>query len=405
METKGSSVHVCSNAWKLTHHVTWKDDGFPFVLHVPELELRIDFPIAHYKCCWACAMLHPVWKRVAKCSPRQEYARQTNASVCIHKPTLREAGDVLSELSSFTLALDKRQKQHYPRSSVSRLRFVHSLPTIIRLGNGIKGTITATFTLQRCVADGNNSSTLFPTFIAVESVGLIDCFVVDAIPRSRKGHERNGVTLLPLQNISSGGETATYDALNIQLRFDCLPPSFDSSLTSHEIPWELRVYAVFYESLDAQVRLDDAFRRLAEWHPSKTMEERFAVVSPGVDPSISINMELRHKGWLHRHIKEALNQMDCRVEGDNEDAGHPPAELRPIATLEGADNVVVETCPQAGSSAVVAVLPRDTKWPLVVAVETEKGMGKQSPPIPGSSSLERLSREFIKLWERLSVDD
>ncbi|ESL06961.1 hypothetical protein TRSC58_05357 [Trypanosoma rangeli SC58] len=398
--------------WGVAQHLTTRS-GFPFFLHLEDAQVCVDYPATHHHCCWTRAMLHPLWENFkasfsgggeTKQGPsfsQQEPQKGSSAASSLG------ACNTLTELSQSVHLLFKRQQQRPPRGSASRLRYIHLSPPVVRIGKGITGTLSFTFSLRRCEDAGEITSALFPSFLAVEVCDSIADFVTITVVEARRRPSHCNMTLLLLQSIDKAGNVATYSTFDAELRLGSLQPSSSFSVPC-ELSLSFSVYAAFYSSMEAQLRLDEPFMHLWEWKPSMTQEERFAVVNPNMDPEVAFSLERRHRANMERRIRAAVARMDgvgdvASLNGSL--SSFVGAKLCHIATVETSRGIVMEPCTQPGNSTLAVVMPRYIVWPLQLLVADARGKTWRSPPIAGSSSLERLACEMGYLEGRRSGVD
>ncbi|KEG15207.1 hypothetical protein DQ04_00151260 [Trypanosoma grayi] len=407
------SLQDSGDVWGVVQHLA-AADGFPFQLQLDEVQVCIDYAAAHYNCCWARAMLHPIWdalqahlrevkakKMGSDASPHQTLESSASAARAATCKTLTE----LSESIQLLFKQQQQQQQRPPCGSVNRLRYINHAPPVLRVGRGITGTLTVTFSLRRCSDTGVASTALFPSFLAVEPSESIASFVTISVFETRRRSSTCKIALLLLQIISSDGNVATYSTFDAELQIGA--PSLSSLQSSSALPWAFRVYAAFYASSEEQLQLDEPFTHLCEWRPKVTQEERFAVMNPRMDPEVAFSTEKRHRATMERRIRTAIARMDGSVEAGNGTLPPLRATLRHIATLRTSRGVAMETCTHPGGRTLAAVMPRDVAWPLRLQLMLGDVAGKTwcSSPIPGSSSLERLACEVNKLGEQVSADE
>nr|CCC93133.1 conserved hypothetical protein [Trypanosoma congolense IL3000] len=412
MSPKCSLTHRSNLSWKLEQHLA-AEDGFPFLLTATDVQLCVDYPPAHRECCWTRVMLYEVWKpfstEVHNETGRNEAVASGSqgSSWYLNVPALSDARSILSEMADSINKIYPRQKPRYSYTGVSRLRYIHALPPIIRLGRNVKGVIRIALTLQRCRGESNGSDTaLFPTFLALEPVGeFLHFFAGTPSKAARSDAPSSTVVLLPLQHINDEKDTATYDTYEALLRFESLPPWLSASSGAREVCLQLNVYAAFYHSAETQARLDMSLKRLRDWKPKMYRDLRFGILDPeGEEFSETLNVSRRKKAWLMRNKKAALSLMDSCTGTENEDVGRPPAELRHVGTLRNVPTVVLETCIQSRDNTAAAVMPEGILWPLSFGVVVKGEMVRQTSPIPASASLRRLSHSLTRLEEGLGID-
>ncbi|RNF23296.1 uncharacterized protein Tco025E_03005 [Trypanosoma conorhini] len=399
--------------WNVAQHLTARN-GFPCLLQLEDAQVCVDYPATHHPCCWTCAMLRPLWESFAASAAGGGAGKKATSPLQSDPPRGSSSAssfgtcNSLTELSQSIYLLFKRQQQQRPPcGSVNRLRYIHLAPPVVRIGKGISGTLSFTFSLRRCEDVGETTSALFPSFLAVEVCDSIADFITITVLEARRRPSHGNMTLLLLQSIDKAGKVATYSTFDAELRIGCFQPSFLSSLPC-ELPLSFRVYAAFYSSVEAQLLLDEPFMHLWEWKPNMTQEERFAVVNPKMDPAVAFSVERRRRASMERHIRAAVAQMDGI--GDAEGLKYSPssllgAKLRHIATVQTSRGIVMEPCTQPGNGTLAAVMPRDISWPLQLLVADAGGNTWRSPPIAGSSSLERLACELSYLEGRRSGAD
>ncbi|EKF31671.1 hypothetical protein MOQ_004489 [Trypanosoma cruzi marinkellei] len=404
--------------WCVTQHLS-AGTGFPFLLQVEDAQVCVDYPAKHHRCCWTRAMLQPVWENFIACpvgridlkkegSLAQEQYPQTDASSSSFF-SLRTRRTLAEISQSVQLLFKRQQQQRPPCRHVNRLRYIHLLPSVVRVGRGIAGKLSLTFSLRRCGDTTEAKMPLFPTFIAVEVFGFMASFVTITLSEARQRSSRKTILLL-LQSISHEGNVAKYSAFNADLHLDSLH-SFSLLPLPCELPWSFRVYAACYSSMETQICLEEPFMHLREWKSRTTQEERFAIVNPNMDPEITFSIEKRNRANMERRIHAAISQMDGS--GEVESLKFPStsssslvkAKLCHIATVETSRGILMEPCVQPGNGTLAAVMPRDIAWPLHLLVADACGKTWRSPPIAGSSSLERLACEMSYLEGRRTAED
>ncbi|EKG03110.1 hypothetical protein TCSYLVIO_005861 [Trypanosoma cruzi] len=418
MSVGGAPSDGVGVVWCATQHLS-AGTGFPFLLQVEDAQVCVDYPAKHHRCCWTRAMLQPVWENFSA-SPVGRNDLKKEESLSQEQYTERDAFSssffslrtrrTLAELSQSIQLLFKRQQQKRPPCrNVNRLRYIHLLPSAVRVGRGITGKLSLAFSLRRCGDTKEAKVSLFPTFIAVEVFGFMTSFVTITLCEARQRSSRKTALLL-LQSISDEGNVAKYSVFNADLHLDSLQ-SFSSLPLPCELTWSFRVYAACYSSMETQIRLEESFMHLREWKSRTTQEERFAIVNPSMDPEITFSLEKRNRANMERRIHAAIAQMDSP--GEMESLNSPStsssslvrATLCHIATVETSRGIMMEPCVQPGNGTLAAVMPRDISWPLHLLVADASGKTWRSPPIAGSSSLERLACEMNYLEGRRSAED
>ncbi|KAG8348658.1 hypothetical protein ERJ75_000776900 [Trypanosoma vivax] len=398
---------INSNSWKLAQHLSG-GDSFPFALRLVDIQVCMDYPAAHHKCCWTRAMLDPVWQPLVNSSTAEKGLASTSQDrqglISIAQLPLDESRKALSVFVDHAKELSWRRQHKRPlHGNISRVRFVRAPPSLVRIGKGLRGTLSATFSLQRDAPAEGLHNTLFPSFLAVEPCDAVASFINISASGTKQRTSTKKAVLLILQEISENSTSATYSPFEAELNFGGTQLPVGTLDGIPAIQWSFRVYASFYKSPEEQVMLDEPFTRLHEWHPKIAHQRRFSVVGANVDDSIAFSAEKRRRRCVERHIKAAVAQLDNGLKPQEDNCHRQTAILRHVGTLMSSSSVPMEPCATAGNGTLAAIMPAGTVFPLTIQASDRNGCTRSSPPIPGSSSLERLACEIKVLEEHIGV--